>query len=304
MQSTATRNDQSKLKSKAPADGSRRYDKGTFPAYDTEYQRLEKRSDILKGSIKNLKPNLIQLEGNDDGRYKQGGSWKTALIPLAKENLKEVYRDFKIWQKQQVRSGEALKPPKEWPDELLKERLKVEARLDVRRAEKFTVEKAIEQNKREEKRKRGQLKKQRLLPHGPLGKGVNPKKGFKEGTEVDGQVVKYSKSDVPYIDEPDSPYHQMPIFHYKKMVIQWRKEVGIDKQPFDLNGLREKRDEIHRKRCKEATAQGKEPPTKKLIVTPGKIAKWIDRLEITKADWPEWPEGAKSITELEQNESS
>lgn len=300
---TAKKLDQNKLKSKAPADGSRRYDKGIFPAYDKEYSRLASRSNILNkdkvrqdiknafsvGGLGECKSSLLQLVGNDDGKYKEGKAWYTALIPAAKNNLKEVYRDFKRWQEKQVSDGMALEPPKTWPSGMLDERLKGEARLDVRRKEKAILEDKIEQYKAEQ----GKLENDEpLLPDGPVGKGLDHDQRRNAQWLIDGQRVSYSTSGIPFIDEPESPYDQMPIATYRQMSKEWMKENRIRRID-----LAKRRNEYKQ----EMTQNGK----KDELPTMFSVSKFESMLK-RNGDWPEapeWPEGAKKITEIEDNKT-
>lgn len=299
---TAKKLDQSKLKTKAPADGSRRYKKGTFPAYDMEYNRLATRSQILNtdnerldlknafasGGISECKSSLLQLVGNNDGKYKEGRAWYVALIPAAKSTLEEVYKDFKRWQKKQVSDGQSLKAPKEWPPAMLEERLKAEARLDVRRREKDLLEYKIE----ELKAKQGKLENNKpVLPNGPVCdfnvRYVGPHRQKELLDSVDGQDISYHKSGVPYINDERSPYHLMPVATYRKMSKQWMKENRIRRMD-----LVERRNEYEQKMTEEGKADQMPP-----MFSVSKFESMLKR----NGDWPEspeWPEDAEKITKI------
>lgn len=273
----------------------RRYLAGKFPAYDRAYDQAANDSNILNPETRNLtndyrlsnpKSGLMELVGEPgkDGKYQLKDEWRTASIPLYKAELKELHLRFKAWGKQQVEKGLALKPPKEWPTELLELRLKKEAILDVRRREAFRLKKLIKEKQEEKtKERRGPV-----LPHGPLGKGGHkPDPGAPRLWTIDGQRIKESAEGIPYLNEPESPYHKMTLFHYKRMTKKWVQDMGLT-----LELLRERRDKIHAEEVKEAHQAGEEPPGKKLIVTHSKIPQWIDRIGITRDDWPEVPEGS------------
>lgn len=276
---------------------------GKFPVYDQTYDFLLNRSSILNderrandfhnsnalAGISECEGTLIQLMGNPniDGMYLKNKAWYKALIPHAKDKLNQVGRKFKKWQNEQVELGHALQKPITWPRDLEKERLKGEALLDIRHLERKKVKQTIKDLKAQKESKRVK----QVLPNGPLGNYARPNQLI---TEADGQRVSYSEEGIPFIDEPTSPYHQMPIAHYRKMSKQWVRDMGIT-----IDQLRQRRDEIFEKQKKQAIQIGEEPPLKKLVVTPSKIPDWMKRLGVRKKDWPEWPEDAKPITELE-----
>lgn len=300
-----TKLDQSKLKSQAPADGSRRYKKRIFPAYDKEYNRLASRSNILSdpdrddfknafsaSGIGECKNSLLELVGNDDGKYKEGKTFYTALIPAAKNNLKEVYRDFKRWQDQQVKGGHSLKAPEEWPSGMLEERLKGEARLDVRRREKTLLENKIEQLKREQGKAETD---EPMLPDGPVGKfkGGGPISTDGPIQSVDGQNVSFTKRGIPYINDERSPYHLMPVATYRQMSKDWMKQNRIRRID-----LAERRNEYKQ----EMIEKGKEDE----LPTMFSVSKFESMLK-RQGDWPEnpeWPEDAQTIEEIKNNKKA
>ena len=281
-------------------DGSRRYPPNEYPVYEQTFSRLAQSSSILNDEkrandlhnasalygVSECQATLVQLEGNADGYYKKDNTWYHALIPVAKVRVKEAQRNFQRWRQEQVQRGLALSKPKQWPQHLLDERLKAEALLDVRYAEKQKVETRIKQLKAQEEREH----KKQVLPNGPLGRiGMSGDKIV----EADGQRVTYSEGGIPYVDDTESPYHGMPIATYRVMVKEWMRAVGIT-----IPQLRKRREQIFKEEKKQALKAGEEPPTKKLVVTHQKIPVWMNRLGIGKKDWPKWPEGAKSISKL------
>lgn len=278
-------------------DGTQRYSSQKHPIYHRTYHQLKDRSFILNderraNSMQNsnalygvaeCKGTLNELKGNKEGYYLSEGNWYLALIPDAKNKLIRVHRKFKKWQKEQVQGGYALSKPKKWPADLLEERLKAEALFDIRIAEKKKVEQRIEKLENQRKKE----KRNPVLPNGPLGNISTDKNLI---VEADGQRVSYSNEGIPFIDEPDSPYHGLPIAHYRKMCKQWKKDIGIT-----LDQLRERRDKMFEAERKQAIKEGKEPPAKRLPVTNARLPQWMKRLGIGKKEWPEWPEGAKPI---------
>ncbi|MEX1011066.1 MAG: hypothetical protein WDZ29_03310 [Balneolaceae bacterium] len=294
------------LKSKGHADGSPRYKPGKNLVYDQAYQQAVDSSPIFNekvrsnsirdsGILHNLKSTLLELEGiesgDNQGKYRAPyNEWKTALIPLAKQEVAELHQRFKEWSTQQVKEGKALKPQKNWPPQLLELRLKREALLDVRRKEAHYIKNLIEQKKAEKEKSR----KAKILELGPMGKFT--KRPEKDGrlTEIDGQKISYAGA-VPFIDEPISPYYKMTVFDYRKMAEKWKEEKGLT-----MEQLRKKRDEIFKQKKMEALLNDEQPPTNlsaDLVVTASKLSHWIKRLGITKNDWPSWPKNAKPIDE-------
>ena len=281
----------------------RRYPQGKKPAYDSEFERLNNSSPILNQSAReydirnvgvvaglgNLNGSLAQLKGisEKDGFYLEGTTWKRALIPAAKQSLKAVKHKYKRWQRDEVRSGNALKPPKNWPDNLLKEKLKNEAVLDVRQAEKEYVEALIKDWKISHKK----FKEMNVLPYGPLGQEQDAADNINRPWKIDGQKISRNGDGVPFIDEPSSKYHGLPVFLYRRMSKIWRKEMGL--MP---DQLREKRDKIFEQEKSEAHKAGKPVPTKRLKVTPNKMGEWVKRLGITESDWPKFPDDAEKIS--------
>lgn len=295
-----------KLKDKGYKSGRRRYEEGAFPAYDKEYARLASGSPILNknrrssdianalsmGAIGEIKGHLIELKGNPkkNGHYHREGSWYKAIIPSARERLKEVHAKFERWQSEQVRSGKALKKPTEWPDDLRTERLQAEAKLDICRRERAALEDRLE----ELKEKEGKVRHEKILPEGPMTHDPEPpqrltgqeRRRFKQQPWIiDGQRVSYEDG-VPFIDCPDSPYNRMPVATYRKMARAWKKENGLMRHQL----VKAAKD--YREKAREA---GEDLP-------PNFSSKKYKSLLKRRGDWPEspdWPEGAKPIDDLE-----
>lgn len=269
--------------------GERRYPEGRFRVYDETYDLKLKRSPILNAEAREkdirhsaalldedeCKTTLLQLVGNPkkDYHYLEEGGWKVALIPNAITNLRKIQSRFKEWQKKQVRDGFALEKPKEWPRDLLEKRLKAEAILDIYRRERSKVEQVLERHKANREKER----EANILEYGPQGKGLRHDPRSIRPWLVDGQRVSRNTDEVPYIDEPSSPYHLMPLVHYRKMASDWIKH------------LRKLAKERHQKRVEEAKAKGETPPGS---------SSWR-RIKVSKDELPDWPDGAKKITELE-----
>ena len=280
-------------------DGKPRYPESKYPTYDETYSKLTKSSVVLNEDkrandlynstalhgIGECEGTLAELIGSKDGYYLRNNNWYKALIPVAKQNLKEVHKEFKRWQNEQVQGGYSLKKPTKWLEELLEKRLKAEALLDVRLTEKKAVELRIKQLKERQEKEHSK----EILPNGTQGRiGYSGNRIV----EADKQKVSYSNG-IPFIDEPQSPYNGMPIVYYRSMCEQWKKDVGITTEQ-----LQKRRDEMYEADRKQAFKEGKEPPVVKLSVSGRALPVWMKRLGITKDDYPEWPKDAKPINEL------
>ncbi len=281
--------------------GEHRYSNDKHLIYHQTYSHLFRNSSILNDErraydfhnsqvlfgISECKAILHEIDGEPDknGMYLKGDVWYRGRIPDAEEKLKRVVEKFFRWRKDQVRSGFALALPKEMPDHLLEEKLKAEALIDVRYAERTRVQSRLKElNKEYEKE---QLKN--VLPNGPLGRISKEKNRI---ISADGQRVSYSKN-IPFINEPTSPYHLMPIVYYRSMCTQWLEDVGLT-----IPQLQKKRKEFFEKAKELAIQEGKDIPTKQLPVTPAKIPEWMKRLGIGKKDWPKKPNYKESLVDI------
>lgn len=280
-------------------DGKPRYSGNQYPVYHQTYSKLLNNSIILNDGkrandlnysaalhgIGECKGTLAELVGSKDGYYLRNKNWYKALIPVAKQNLRDVYKEFNRWQTEQVQGGYSLEKPTKWSQELLEKRLKAEALLDVRLTEKKAIELRIKQLKTLQEREQSK----NILPNGTQGRI-----GYSDNriVEADRQRVSYTNG-IPFIDEPTSPYHKMPIVYYRRMCEQWKENVGITTEQ-----LQKRRDEMYEADRKKAFKEGKEPPVVKLAVSGRSLPVWMKRLRITKDDYPEWPKDAKPIDEL------
>ncbi|MFY0684037.1 MAG: hypothetical protein JXR20_05750 [Balneola sp.] len=284
---------------KKKLDGSPRYPKSKNQIYHDTYDKLMKNSVIFNDAkrskdlsnatimfgISESKGALIELIGNEKGYYRKEGNWYEALIPIAKKAMIPVLNEFKRWQDQQVRSGLSLTRPKKWPTDLEEKRLKAEAVLDIRIAEK----KALENHIKELEKAKESERKQLVLPNGPQGRMAQANSNSPI-TAADGQQVSYTLDGIPFISEKDSPYFGMSIFEYRKMCKIWKREMGLMPEQ-----LRKKAEEIFLEQTQQAKQEAKEPPTRRLSTSEVRIPEWMERLGITKSEWPNWPEGVEQV---------
>lgn len=279
--------------------GEPRYPADEHQSYHDTYSRMVRKSVYLSASsratdlhnsnalygIGECQGSLTEITGNGQGYYLKQGNWYQALIPSALKELKKVHLVFKRWQNDQVQGGFALTSPKEWPRDLLEKRLKAEAVLDIRYAEKKAVEDRL--NKLIEERNK--KPKRTILPLGPQCRMAQASKSAPI-TEVDGQQVSYNEEGVPFVDEPTSPYHGMSLFHYRQMSKAWRREMGL--MP---DQLLETAQQIFLQQKEQAKAEGTDPPLFPPVANEFKMAEWMERLGVTKDKFPEWSEGVEPL---------
>lgn len=214
-------------------DGSRRYSEQKNPSYHHHYDRLLSNSHILNPdssrgresnwsqSLSRANGELMRLVGGSgrDGRfYIQGNNvFHLASIPSAKEQLVRIHQRFRLWQRDQIRSGKALEPPKNWPLDLLKKRLEWEARLDVRKREAVKVQDRIEELSK--------TKDKPILPRGPLLQGRLPGNNLTGPYSIDGQKISFDSKGRPFIDCSESPYNGMYLTNYRSICKKWQEKV-------------------------------------------------------------------------------
>lgn len=275
---------------KADPKGKRRYSAGRYSIYDRTYDLKKKRSPILNSEARSndiryagalmeegaCKKTLLELDGNPDKHnhyLDESGEWQMALIPGAKNNLRKIHREFKQWQRKQVQEGFAIEKPTEWPKDLLEKRLKAEAIVDIYRREKAKVKQILKEHKRKAEKER----QKKILEFGPQGKGLRHDPNSSRPWLIDGQRISRNGYGVPYIDEPSSPYHEMPIAIYRKISAKWRDH--------------------QMKKAKESMAKREKECKEKGELVPGSIISWRN-LKLPKDDFPDWPEGAKKISDI------
>ena len=113
-----------------------------YRQYNDYFDRFLLNSNILNGGnqaisartefhdLLTLKSILIQLEGDETGRYKSSsGETMFSSITLAKKKLEAVKNQFDNYCATKEAQGHPR--PKSWPSHLLEERLRCEARIDV-----------------------------------------------------------------------------------------------------------------------------------------------------------------------------
>lgn len=184
---------------------SRKYEEGIHPAYDRELQRLTSKDSPSRPSYEFLATRdhskagvlrvISEFQALTERRQKD-----LSAIDLKFENLKVTAR----------REGKT--EPAEMPRQLLDEKLRLEAQIDVisERVAEFKQEmakfEAQEQAEQDAK----------ILQYGPIGSGK-----LRDGilAEIDGQSIKVSRSGTLVINCPQSPYHKMKVEDYRSHVV-------------------------------------------------------------------------------------
>ena len=81
------------------------------------------------------------MEGDKDGCYTNSlNETVVALLPKCQQELENIYLRFEAYQ--QTRMGLGFRRPEEWEEDLLNERLDIEARGDVSHRGNHRTEKA------------------------------------------------------------------------------------------------------------------------------------------------------------------
>lgn len=208
----------------------RRYRQGDleYKQYNDFFDRFLLNSNVLNGGnqaisvhtefhdLVTLKSILIQLEGDETGRYKsRSGETMFSSITLAKKKLAAVQNQFDSYC--DTREAQGHPRPKSWPPHLLEERLRCEARIDVLLREAESVRDRIAQYHALENTEHAKG----VLAYGPLGNGR-----LRDGilVEIDGQTCDY-KNDTLIILDSASPYNGMAVSDYREFVSNpWLEE--------------------------------------------------------------------------------
>lgn len=196
--------------------------------------------------------------------------------------------------------------PEDIPQHLQADYFAAQARFDVMKISKYYLKKKLKNIEEEEEQER----KKEILKYGPRGDveiqeykqrpGRQSPERIDRVVGIDGQNVS-RRSGIPYIDEPDSPYHLMPLYHYKQMAQQW-----LDEHQLNKNELVDQRAELVKKIRKEAYANGEQPPA--VSPAPTTFAGWLEQKGITAEDYPAWkdeiPEIKDVLNEKDDNEET
>jgi hypothetical protein len=200
----------------------RRYKIGKFPVYDKKFDR-EKSESFLNprnvffdikfafGSSPATASMVLEWEGETQGEHKgeypAPDGWQKSKILIAQEALDAVDAKWKATKAQAKRCGRPI--PKEMPADLVNERLKAEAVLDIRQEELDFLKKKLGEWETKETKQKASM----ILRYGPRGsaKGEPPR-------EIDGQDV-VQRDGKLVINCFESPYHNMELPDYFEKIV-------------------------------------------------------------------------------------
>ena len=265
----------------------KKYKTGTHDHFDKMYLKFKNKSQILGNgtdvaSTSNilwdkaaLSHAVIEYLGDEEGTYILKGETITALIPTAKQEIKAIEKQWKQVKRQRMNEGFAEPTEEEWPEDLLNQRLKWEARLNILEEEIVKINEALaEYDQPEADESDKQVLRYGLSESGQLHDGVL--------CEMDGQIVA-PIDDIPVIQDIRSPFNGMSIPEYRKLAKVWRKE-------------REMADREYLK-VLQAEARKQFKPVPQYFSSIGGIT------PVSKELLPDWPEGVKNYLNEETDTS-
>jgi hypothetical protein len=227
----------------------------------------------------NLESELRTIIGDAKGLFKREDSVFVAAIPNAQHELEAIEQDFKRYARSRVLEGR--EKPTEYPKEILTKKLKAEARLDVRLAEKAWLEKKLSEIEDTE----DVIEQLDMLKYGLVGSGCFHGLGTEAynparcRAELDGQLLhltpdneELNQDGFVIILDPRSPYNGLRTSDYYKLCKIWKLE-RVRKEQERFKKLKE-----------QCQREGKEVPTRALFKSASIVA--------TK-DLPPYPEWAK-----------
>jgi hypothetical protein len=178
----------------------------------------------------NIVNNLVELEGNQEGKYwNREGVFIDADITVAKTHLENLNSKFKDYQDKLENEGKEITD--NWPIELLTERLKWEAQLDVYNREVESLKAELAKiNEKDDTVSSDKVLAWGLECSGQLRGGVL--------IVLDGQTISELPSGKLIIDDKHSCYNGMLVSDYRKLATAWNKSritrAGIKVKREDL----------------------------------------------------------------------
>jgi hypothetical protein len=177
-----------------------------FNLYHETYDRLRLASKVLNADANNvsihmkffneetIKNEIRFIEGDEgnDGYYNRDTKIMPSKLQETKDQLDNIELRYESYIKIQVRQGQPK--PTDYPPELLKEKLKLEAKLSVLHEELAELQKQLKpyEDKVEEASDR------KVLQDGPIGSG-RLRGGFL--IELDGMKVSLNEDEIPFIND-------------------------------------------------------------------------------------------------------
>lgn len=225
----------------------RRYKIGINPEYDSTFDNLKERSGILnpnKSGISSVCFDLWSRTGlelilaewagtEDDGTFEdiQIKRWVNSRLRDAQDRLAAVDTKFENMKINKQRAGRY--PPETMPPEMVEEKHRREAAIDILEGEIENVKKRLAKHQATEKKQDDHL----VLAHGPAGSchGTDPPRS------IDGQKVVWSEKQGHFlIDCEKSPFHQMRLpDYYLHIARPWRdaKRALVNELQVQANDL-------------------------------------------------------------------
>jgi hypothetical protein len=267
-----------------------------YQIYTDNFIRYKMQSNILNSGDmpgmdtiffdrENIKSELLTRVGDENGKYLRGKRESTAFIPYLEIQLEAIEQKWKDYQKRKLNSG--YPKPTEWPKELLNEKLKFQARLDVTQSEVDALTKKLKEFKDVEEQKTDN----NVLEYGCIGHGhfhgtraadpdlINTLK------EIDGQTISQTGDGLLIINDSRSIYFGLSVADYRGKVC---KQFINEQRQRD----REKLKKLQLKAREEGL------PLPKQLVARGPV-------KISKSSLPPWPEGCRNyLTDPEEERSS
>lgn len=213
---------------------------------------------------KNIEIELMTLVGQENGEYRRDKLTYTASIPLYEQKLKDLEIKFEKINLERELNG--LPTFEQYPTAMQRERLQLEAMLDVLLSEKAFLEERLKAFKKKESDERNS----RMLKFG-LRQNIQMRES--KISEIDGQKVLYMDN-IPVIAEDHSPYWGMSVADYRKLSNIW------------LENQKKAETERFLKTCEARKREGLPLPT---------MMKVSSSKAVDKSSLPPFPEWAKRL---------
>ncbi len=255
--------------------------------YNEFYVKFQHESEILNAGRethpslqmiifdkKNIETQVLIREGNNERQYYKLNKPCDCHLKIYEDQLREVEYRFKSYQKSRVQQG--YEQPKEWPPDLLVEKLRLEAKLDVCQGEvEILKRKLAELDSVVKKKEDSDVLAYGLICRGTFH-GLNAPNDalIRVLKEIDGQLISQLDDGTLYINDPRSPYDGMLVSDYRRLAREWVLE------------------KIHADRAKLEQLQ--ETAQKNGLVVPNQLP-FQSRCRVSRNSLPKWPEWAKNV---------
>jgi hypothetical protein len=234
---------------------------GSQPIYDNEYNLRMVQSNILNSGNQNFGAysslwdkkttvfEILRVGGDENGQYYRGTELTLAEIPNTERKLEILDNKFKNYQSDRSNQGYAV--TEVWPIELLNEKLKTQAKLDVLQLELTQLKKHLSafieiENIESDKN---------ILLYGLQGNG-KLRNGYL--SELDGQKI-ISQDGLMII--ANGIYKGMAVTDYRILCLEWQE----GREQAEKEQLRQMQD--------LAKAEGRSIPRELPVRSPRQVAK-------------------------------